>query len=393
MLPENKRIAMLCMLPYPFDGEASSIRIHSYCKSLASRGNYVKVFILTPLTQNNTNVASGFFEGVEFEYLYGLKWKANTTKFEKYFIYIRSMIKIVKILRRERMDVVFSYHTELFFDLTLYLYKTIASVPVVLDKTEYPFHYKAMNKISRLMIRKRLSLYSGIMTISKELEGFYLKTNKNVFLLPMSIDPYHFANVKRINKTASYIAVVFGTHNRDNIIGSLLVYLEYLKNADSPWELWLVGDFEKLCQRFPECNEVRNIIKENRIEDKVKILGRKNNDEVCQILVNADCLLTTPMHYTSGGFPTKLGEYMLSGTPIVATSTGEIPLYLEHKKDIFLVESGNINEFSNWILYVQNNREKSQVVTRNALSKVQKVFNANTYITELLRFVDDIKVK
>lgn len=391
MLLENKRIALLCMLPYPFDGEASTIRIHSYCKALVCHGNYVKVFILTPLTQNNTNVASGVFEGVEFEYLYGLKWNTHTSKIAKYFIYIRSLFKITQILYKKKMDVIFSYHTELFFDLIFFLYRKINFVPVVLDETEYPFHYKTMSKISRFIIRRRLSLYSGIITISKELESFYSMINKHVFLLPMSIDPFHFTNIKREEKKKSYIAVVFGTHNRDNIIGSLFSYIEYLKKTDSPWELWLVGDYEKLCQKHPECNKIRDIIKENEIDDKVRIVGRKTNSEVRQILVNADCLLTTPLRYTSGGFPTKLGEYMLSGVPIVATSTGEIPLFLEHDKDIFLVEPGNPNEISNWILYVQYNKEKSKIIAENALSKAKKVFNANTYIPELLKFVDDVQ--
>ena len=37
-----------------------------------------------------------------------------------------------------------------------------------------------------------------------------------------------------------------------------------------------------------------------------------------------------------GGFPTKLGEYLATGRPVVVTKVGEIPDYLEDGVNAFL---------------------------------------------------------
>ena len=44
----------------------------------------------------------------------------------------------------------------------------------------------------------------------------------------------------------------------------------------------------------------------------IHICGLLPNDQLPGILAGASCLMTTPNSYPSGGFPTKLGEYMIA---------------------------------------------------------------------------------
>src|SRR5690606_33164035 len=96
----------------------------------------------------------------------------------------------------------------------------------------------------------KLSFYDGFITISNELLSFYSSINNNVFLLPMTIDVDRFEGVTRQNVRFPYVAVVFGTHNRDGLYDSIQAYKRYceLKREDC-YKLVLVGNFNKLPDR------------------------------------------------------------------------------------------------------------------------------------------------
>ena len=41
--------------------------------------------------------------------------------------------------------------------------------------------------------------------------------------------------------------------------------------------------------------------------------------------------------FSRAGFATKLGEYLASGRPVIASATGDVELYLKDDVDAFLV--------------------------------------------------------
>jgi glycosyltransferase involved in cell wall biosynthesis len=62
-------------------------------------------------------------------------------------------------------------------------------------------------------------------------------------------------------------------------------------------------------------------------------------------------LLPRPFRpYSKAGFPSKLGEYLLAGKPVISTATGDIPLYLEDGVSAYLVENDSSEAFSDKIL-------------------------------------------
>lgn len=387
-----KRVAVVCMLPYP-EGEASTVRIHSYCKALADYGCFVKIYILTPLTHNNNIETMGVYENVHFEYIFGVKWVDGISKIGKIGVYIRSLFRLRKKIVADNINCILTYHDELCFNIVMKLYANIYKIPFIIDKTEYPYHFFEKNWIQKKLAICQFSLYDGIIAISKELFDFYSMYKKNVFLLPMTVNPLIYNNLGAEDASEDYIAVVFGIHNRDNIRDSILAYIEYFKKCQPNFlmKLYLVGDFEMLIKRFPENKGLRQLINDSECRDSIKIIGHKKNKEVINILQNAKCLLSTPLRYTSGGFPTKLGEYLLSGNPVVITNAGEIAYYLENNVSAFLCEAGNIQEIANALLFVATNPNVAKEVGRQGQKVAFEKFNAAKYVPKLLGFVEQLK--
>lgn len=389
---DKYRFAIVCMLPYP-EGEASTVRIHSYCKALADEGYFVKVYILTPLTNNNNTQINGIFEKVHYEYLYGIKW--NTSSYIiKFATYLRSLFKIQTKLLSDKINCILTYHDELIFNSSIKFFSKKHHIKLLIDKTEYPFHFFDKKRLFQKLAIWQLHFYDGIITISHELSNFYFSFKNNVFLLPMSVNPNIYDNIKiERQNTEQYIAVVFGTHNRDNIKDSVSAYIEYLKRCVSqkPLKLYLIGNFNALIKRFPENTNILKLIDSSEYKDNIKILGSLTNKEVLKILSSASCLLTTPLKYNSGGFPTKLGEYLLSGNPVIATTAGEIPLYLTHKVNAYLCKPGDIQSISDAMLYITKNPISAKEIGLNGKKLALAKFNATNYIPNLIKFINTVQ--
>jgi len=47
-----------------------------------------------------------------------------------------------------------------------------------------------------------------------------------------------------------------------------------------------------------------------------------------------------------GGFPTKLGEYLATGKPVVVTNVGEISVFLKNNVNAFIARPGDAKDFA-----------------------------------------------
>ncbi|ANH80935.1 hypothetical protein A8C56_08015 [Niabella ginsenosidivorans] len=369
--------------------DASSLRIHSYCKSLAEAGHQVSVLIVYPSLTDIPK--SGNFEGVNYHYISPKSYYTRNILY-KFFYRLSGLLFIRKFTRKNKIDAILSYHDNILTNCFLKFFVSFTSVPYIIDKTEYPYGYFNKSWLQKKIIDFNLRLFSGIIVITKELKTFYSRFSSSIFLLPMTIAPDRFQGISKTPSPYPYIALTFGTHNRDGLFESVIAYNSYCKLIqDSPFLLYLVGDFEKLCEKFPACLGIRTYIHENGLDNYVQILGKQPIDTVPTILISANCLLTTPAKFSSGGFPTKLGEYLLSSVPVVATNAGEISDYVTNGYDILLSKVGDLDDVAKNILFVHQHPKEANIIGKNGMRTAKEKFNAATYTDALVKFIISLK--
>ena len=80
----------------------------------------------------------------------------------------------------------------------------------------------------------------------------------------------------------------------------------------------------------------------------ITFYGRISHSEVIQQYRMADAfVLPRPFReYSRAGFPTKLGEYLATGKPVITTGTGDIPMYLGDLQSAYLVMDSTANSFA-----------------------------------------------
>jgi glycosyltransferase involved in cell wall biosynthesis len=391
--PDSLRCALIFLGPFPV-GNVSTLRIMSYCKALAKKDIFIKVLLIAPTAEASVNnFRRGNVDGVEYQYISEITWKkANTANYIKMFYYIIGLFKSIKYIKEDNINCLLSYRSELLSNVFYRVLTRILGIPFILDKTEYPNSYFKLHPYKRKLEDFKLRMYDGLITITTELEEFYTKITKfgkeKYFLLPMTIDIDRYKNLIKNNYTKGYIAIVFGTHNRDGLFDSIKAYHKYtLLKKNDVFDLVIVGDFDELCNQHPENIEIISYVELHKLSSNIIFKGLMPINEVPQVLLDARCLLTTPFAYASGGFPTKLGEYLLSGNVVVATSAGEISNYLSHNKNILLSEPGDLDHVANNLLYVDRNQELVSIIGESGRKFASTVFNADTYSIEFIKFL------
>jgi len=140
-------------------------------------------------------------------------------------------------------------------------------------------------------------------------------------------------------------------------------------------------------------NPIENILKivnELGIIDNFKYLGLVNRNELKFINQNADLLLVcrSNSEFANHGFPWKLGEYLMTKNPIIATKVGDIENYLQDNKEIFLAEPENVESIANKMINVFDDYDRAKQIANNGYLKALEVFD---YVNDSKKLIEFIK--
>ena len=104
-----------------------------------------------------------------------------------------------------------------------------------------------------------------------------------------------------------------------------------------------------------------SIVKEKHPSVELRLVNGIPHDDAIAIMKGAECLvLARPDSMQArAGFPTKLGEYLATGRPVVVTRTGEIDRYLKDGESAYLAEPGNVSEIARQMEAVLNDPVKA----------------------------------
>lgn len=254
--------------------------------------------------------------------------------------------------------------------------------------TEYPDVVGSKGlKNSLLEVLMRMYL-DGLFVISKTLQQYYLSKGikkDKIYILSMLVDNSRFDGLKKQGTNIAEITYCGTASNNKDGVNHLLEAFAIVKKHFPDLKLRIIGlmnDSDK------EVNY--SIIENNQIKNDVIFMGRIPSCEIPQQLINAKLLvLARPNNKQSeGGFPTKLGEYLATGNPVVATNVGEISHYLTHNKDIIFAEPNNISDIAEKILWVMSHpSESKQIGKAGKLTSIQ-LFGYKNKAEEMLKQIN-----
>ena len=213
------------------------------------------------------------------------------------------------------------------------------------------------------------------------------------FLMPMTVEIERFNNIGNCNPEEEYIAYCgnLGHNNKDGV-DILINSFNEIHHKYPDIKLYIIGDTNK--KDNSEYIKLKELVKSLDICDYVIFKGRVHRDKIPSLLYNAKILvLSRPDNLQAqGGFPTKLGEYLLTGKPVVVTDVGEIHYYLKDGVNAYIAKPGEISSFTNKLYEVLNDYDNALEIGLRGRDVALKNFDYRNYNNQLNEFITEVKL-
>lgn len=235
---------------------------------------------------------------------------------------------------------------------------------VKLKLTNLPKYYQATKKLD------------GLFAISRPIADFFISQGvdkEKVHVINMTVDPSRFANLVK-EPADKYIAYCGTASNNKDGVDELIKAFAIVHKSHPDVKLYIIGSTPSRKEEFGNLK----LVEELGITESVVFTGRIAPEQMPQILKNAQVLaLDRPKNQQADyGFPTKLGEYLLSENPVVVTKVGTIPMFLEDGKTALLSDERNSEQFASKICWALDNPEEASRIGIAGAKVAMENFNA-----------------
>ena len=325
--------------------------------------------------------------------------QSNNYRLEK----IRSIKKgrraILQLLENSKIDAIILLDT---FGWDLIPFINLAkrkNIKVLHERTEYPYLKVFRNFKDKLNFFVYSSYvmrrFDGIYVINQALKNYFgeLLDNKvPLEIINMIVDPDRFnSGPSDHNKEFEYLAYCGSLNSEKDGVDILVeAFSRSLNTGKIPGEikLMLIGEF--ISENFRL--KLQNIIKERKCGDNIVFTGKVERAKMPDLLKGASALVLSRPYSTQseGGFPTKLGEYLATGNPVVITDVGEIGLFLKDGYNAFIAKPGDIESFSEKITELFSDYQNALEIGKRGRMLTENEFNYLEQARKLASFIESL---
>ena len=359
---------------------APTNRILSYLNGIPQDMNVNAIFFFSePHAQEEVKCG----ENVKIKILYDFGFKSNFLKklicFFKSILYIRGLLK--------NGDVVYTYNVS----LLKYLYKN--GVKYYGEMTENPEivvpKYSRFLKTSLDGHIKLINKLNGLFVISTQLKNYYINKGINedrIFIINMIVDCERFAEVEKKQTEHKYIAYCGSNYsNEKDGVYKLINSFSIVCRSNPDIYLYIIG---QPCDDSVK-EKITLMCHELGINNRIVMTGIVKSSQIPQLLKNAEVLLLNrPKNIQNdNGFPTKLGEYLLTKNPVVVTNVGDISSFLIDGENALIASPNSDEEFANKICYLLNHKEYANKIGNAGYLTAISHFNSVIETRKLLKYM------
>lgn len=378
-----KKIAIVNTLAVP-SGQASVNRFLGYAHGLVKLGD--KVTCLSSAKPSGDR--EGDIKGVHY-INFGTSGKLSL---------IKSLESIKNKIKQERYDVVIVISNSLLLLKPIHRVCKKVGSKFLMEKSEFPFMLMRNGQAIKSGWQLKYGAY-WVKTIGKMLDGMIVmttplmeyfkdKVNKNCKLvhIPMTVDTTRFNIPKETSEYGDYIAYCGNmTGNKDGVY-NLIEAFSIIQPKYPDIKLVLIGG----CNT-PEQFENLKAETVSRGIKNIVFYGRAHRDEIPMLLKNAKmlCLARPTTTQATYGFPTKLGEYLSTGNPVVVTAVGDIPRYLNDNNS-YIVKADINQAFAQKMMEVLDDYDHAKEVGKKGRELAKTLFNAEEQAKVLYNWLEKL---
>lgn len=400
----TKRVYIATTSSYP-EGMASAYRIHCYAKGLHEQGVPIKVVSAKTQAEysgRRFNYKS-IFDNIPFHVILNhgpFKYKFISylwAELNSYFLLFYCIINF------RRFDILWLYGMGLIPRLLLIPIMHFLGKKIIVEVNEYPYSTEG-NKFTRItIIRKTLRWATlrwvipkmdGIVVISENLKEVVNQYAPSVPVLkvPILVDVSrgYFTSFEKSPHSHPYLFHAGSLSvQKDGIIKVIEAYANaatILKQSSIKLDLILTNK-TTLSHVW---KTVEKILVDNNLLSHLKITGYLSEVELHQYMHHASTLVINKPHNFQNkyNFPTKLGDYLLSGRPVILAAEGiEANNFLCNKVNGFVVPPDDVEKIKDTLIWLFQNPLKANDIGKTGRQTALDYFDYQKNSLKIKSFI------
>lgn len=253
------------------------------------------------------------------------------------------------------------------------VYQERTECPEIVESGVWPYKVKLKRY---LFCCKKLK---GMFVISQNLKDYFVTKGieeSKVHIVNMTVDNVRFEGIEKKEQN-KYIAYCGKASNNKDGVDQLIKSFAIVCKKYPDIKLYVIGQ----APNKNEKNYNAELAASLGVSEKVVFTGVAPYKDMPQMLTNATILaLNRPDNIQAKyGFPTKLGEYLLTGNPVVVTAVGDIPRFIMNGVNGMVAKPDCPEDFASkidWLLSHPNEAKKigingKQVAIHNFNNEVE----------------------
>ncbi|WP_303012958.1 glycosyltransferase family 4 protein [uncultured Bacteroides sp.] len=374
-------MSRLYFLNYGYNpNTAATNRALAYLRGFSELG--VKADAVFFLTDNQKRRITDSLPNINIEY-YWDKWYYIDNKYLKHICYF--LFSISFFFRVKPEDTVYMYNMA---DM-LHLLLKKKGVRVFVEKTEHPGMYPLGSRIFRPSMKryfKDCSKATGIITVSTALKQLFIENGvdgNRVRIVNMIVDENRFKEVVPVKYEHPYFAYCGTVSTYKDGVDILLNAFSLVHKKYPDVDLRIAGKFAD----GQDEKKILRMVDDLGISGSVVFMGVVQASDIPAFLSGSiAAVLARPDNLQAkNGFPGKLGEYLLSKSPVIVTAVGDIPLFVKDGVHGFVVEPDDERAFAQKMEWVMENPAAAESVGLAGADLAHSRFN---YLNESGKLID-----
>ena len=384
-----------------FDHSAMSKRLVLYSKALKLESCDVQIFSLWKYksqTKRVENFDLNIYRIKKFNYL-NFPLLNSINNFISVIFYL--FILFSRIQKKSSLVLIGSNW------YTIYLYSFIfklKQVKIILEVNENPYSPER-GRTDLLLFRKiynfltlsfSYKFVSGFIVISSNLQELvkqncrnFAKTVKIPILIDTDKNNYDF-DIIDIEKFKPYIIHPGAlSETKDGILAVVKSFI--LASKISKKKIYFLYTAQNIKPSLKD--EIFSLLEENNLSERFICVGKLLDKELKYLIIKSSLsIINKPNNWQNNyNFPTKVGELLQLGTPLIVSKTGELLKYFKNHYNSILVEPNNCNEIADAIIYILDNPMFSELISKNGRELAYKEFDYKLYSKKMYNFFDSIQ--
>jgi len=368
--------------PYP-QGLAGTKRNQHAIDALKKNGASVKVLVLRQSTKINT--PNGIYKGVPYETI-GPDLRRMRFLLTSSVFFLKSMKAMRTAFCPDAENIFYIYGPATFEKFPMIRQARKSGYKVIFDIVEdydavanlsLKISSKANNFSAKWLSKRSLSAADGIIVVSSYLKEKISNLTKGkipILLRPISVNTAAIPYTRPFSTSeiSLFYAGIFGFKDG---VENLLDAFDILAWSYPRLRLVLSGAGDPI-----RMQKILNRIKSSAYNDRINYVGYLSDEQYYRLLCSVDipCVPRVDSLCANAGFPFKLGEFLASGKPVVASRVSDVEKFISDRRDAILTKPGSVDELVSGIRYLLENIAGAIQIGVNGRKKAVEKFDVST---------------